>query len=277
MATRTRLPSPAAAVRAPLPVDVRLMNAVAIGIALLALAVLVAAGVRAATRADGFSIRALRIDGDFARNSVPTLRANALPQLAGNFFSVDLDHTRQAFEAVPWVRRAVVRRVWPNRLEVRLEEHRPVALWQGEDDAVQLVNSFGEVFDANLGDVEDDALPIFRGPAPRAAEIWSMYRRLVPVLAGADLTPRRLTLSARGSWQLETDEGQTIELGRGSEDEVLARTDRFVRTVGTLTTRYGKPLLAADLRHAGGYALRLQGVTTLAASAAAPTPPTRAN
>ena len=40
---------------------------------------------------------------------------------------------RDSFETVPWVRRAVVRRVWPDRLAVRLEEHRAVALWVGED------------------------------------------------------------------------------------------------------------------------------------------------
>jgi cell division protein FtsQ len=49
---------------------------------------------------------------------------------------------------------------------------------------------------------------------------------------------------------------------------VVARTERFVRTVAQLTGRFGKPLVSADLRHAAGYAVRLQGVTTLAASAA---------
>ena len=37
---------------------------------------------------------------------------DALPRLSGNFFSVDLQAGRKAFESVPWVRRAVVRRVW---------------------------------------------------------------------------------------------------------------------------------------------------------------------
>lgn len=267
MVTRPRSPA-AAPVAVPWPADVRLMNAVAAAIAAISVLVLIAAGVRAATRAPWFSIRAIQLDGELARTSVPTVRANALPRLSGNFFSLDLQRARAAFESVPWVRAAVVRRIWPNRLAVGLEEHRPVALWQGEDDAVQLVNSFGEVFDANIGDVEDDALPIFRGPSERAAAMWSLYRRLATVLAEHDLAPHRLTLSTRGSWQVETDAGQVLELGRGDEDEVFARTERFVRTVGSLTERYRKPLLSVDLRHANGYALRLQGVTTLAASAA---------
>ena len=48
-----------------------------------------------------------------------------------------------------------MRRVWPNRIAVHLEEHHPAAFW-GDD---KLVNTEGEVFEANLGDVEDDNLP----------------------------------------------------------------------------------------------------------------------
>ena len=251
----------------PLPLDVRLMNAVATGIFALAAAVLLAAGLLWLTRLPWFGSRALQVDGEMARSNVPTLRANALPRLQGNFFSVDLQRTRTAFEAVPWVRQAVVRRVWPDRLAVRLEEHRPVALWQKDEENPSLVNSFGELFDANLGDVEDDRLPVFSGPAGSSAAMWAMLQRLQPLMAAQGLALQRLQLSARGSWRGETEAGQVIEFGRGSEDEVVARADRFARTLAQVTGRYGKPLLSADLRHVDGYALRLEGVGTVAAAA----------
>jgi cell division protein FtsQ len=66
----------------------------------------------------------------------------------GNFFSVNLDSIRQSLEALPWVRRADVRRQWPSRIEVTIEEHTPVAFW-GQATG-QLVNSYGEVFSAVL-------------------------------------------------------------------------------------------------------------------------------
>ena len=267
MARLRRSPTPAAPVVP--PGDVRLMNGVAAGIGALALLVLAAAALAWLTRAPMFSFRALQVDGEMQRNNLPTLRANALPRLSGNFFSVDLQRSREAFQAVPWVRRAVVRRVWPDRLAVRLEEHRPVALWASDDEKNPLlVNSHGEVFEANVGDVEDDDLPVFDGPPDSAAAMWSLYRRLQPLLAQQAIAPRRLSLSARGSWRMDTDDGQSIQLGRGSEDELVARSERFVRTLPQLAARYGKALLSVDLRHAGGYAVRLEGVTTLAASAA---------
>ena len=127
-----------------LPADVRLMNTVANTVFVLAGVGALAAGLAWLMRSPVFPIRSIQLEGDLARNSVPTIRANAAPRLAGNFFSVDLQQGRAAFETVPWVRRAVVRRVWPDRLAVRLEEHRAVALWLGEDGAERLVNSFGE-------------------------------------------------------------------------------------------------------------------------------------
>lgn len=268
-----RPPRLAARGTVPLPADVRLMNTVANTVFVLAGVGAVAAGLAWLMRSPVFPIRSIQLEGDLARNSVPTIRANAAPRLAGNFFSVDLQQGRAAFETVPWVRRAVVRRVWPDRLAVRLEEHRAVALWLGEDGAERLVNSFGEVFEANVGDVEDDNLPVLSGPEGSAAQMLTLYQRLQPALAQLDLVMQRVHLSGRGSWRLELDSGATLELGRGSAADLLARTERFVRTVATVTTRWQAPLEYADLRHTDGYAVRLRGVSTLppAAKAAAKT------
>ena len=261
-----------------LPADVRLMNAVASAVFVLAAAGAAVAGVLWLMRSPLFPIRAIQLDGDLSRNSVPTIRANAAPQLAGNFFSFNLQQGRAAFEAVPWVRRAVVRRVWPDRLAVRLEEHRATALWQGEDGADMLVNSYGEVFEANVGDVEEDGLPTLAGPEGSAPAMLALYHRLQPTFARLDLSVDKLQLSGRGSWRVELDSGATVTLGRGSEDELVARTDRFVRTLSQATGRWRAPLEYADLRHTDGYAVRLRGVTTTAAAdrAAAVTSPARA-
>lgn len=257
-----RPPRPAQRSALPLPADVRLMNTVANTVFVLAGVGAVAAGLAWLMRSPVFPIRSIQLEGDLARNSVPTIRANAAPRLAGNFFSVDLQQGRAAFETVPWVRRAVVRRIWPDRLAVRLEEHRAVALWQGEDGADRLVNSFGEVFEANVGDVEDDNLPVLSGPDGSAAQMLTLVQRVLPALTQLDMGIQRVHLSGRGSWRMELDTGATLELGRGSVAELQARTERFVRTVAAVTARWQAPLEYADLRHTDGYAVRLRGVST---------------
>ena len=191
-----------------------------------------------------------------------TIRANAAPRLAGNFFSLDLARAKQAFEAVPWVRHAVVRRVWPNQLRVQLEEHRAAAFWEGENGAEKLVNTFGEVFQANPGDVEDESLPTLQGPEGSSARLLALIGKLQGAFAPLDAQIDRLEMSGRGSLRAELDSGAEVEIGRGSDEELVARVQRFVGTVQQVIAQHQRPLVYADLRHNEGYAVRLKGIST---------------
>ena len=242
-----------------LPPDVRMMNVTAVAIILLAGGVLLAAGAAWVARQPMFAFRSIKLEGEVTRNNVATIRANTAPRLAGNYFTLDLQSARKAFESVPWVRHVVVQRVFPNRLVVRMEEHHAVAVWKGDEGNDRLVNSYGEVFEANLGDVDEEGLPEFAGDDASAASILAMYKRLQAVLKPLDVAPTRIALSDRGSWQVELDSGAELELGRGTDEEVVARTSRFVRTITQVTSRQKRGWDHADLRHADGYALHMKG------------------
>jgi cell division protein FtsQ len=253
------------------PLDARLMNAVAAVIIAGVLLALAWQAVKWATRSPVFTVRAIQLDAALDKASLAGVRATALPRLSGNFFSIDLEAARAAFEQVPWVRRAVVRRVWPNRLVVTLEEHEAAALWQGEGQRTErLVNAQGEVFAAPLRDVAQQELPTLAGPADaQSAQMLAMLRRLGDSLAPIEQKVELLRLSSRGSWQAELAGGAKLEMGRGADDEVLARVDRLARTLAGVNARFGstpRALVAADLRHPDGYALRLAGITTAAAN-----------
>lgn len=251
------------------PFDVKLMNITALALFSLCVVLLLVATVWWAVRHPVFAIAGIKVQGEVAHNNAVTLRANVAPRLAGNFFTVNLDGARQAFEAVPWVRKAVVRREFPNRLRVQLQEHKAVALWGTEGD-MRLVNSFGEVFDANVGDVEPDEMPRLSGPQGQAPQVLAMYEQLTLLFDAVDLGVDRVALTARGSWQVELDTGGVVELGRGTREEVIARTRRFVQTLTQAASRYSRrpdALVSADLRHGDGYALRLRGVGTTGADA----------
>ena len=165
---------------------------------------------------------------------------------------------------MPWVRKAVVRREFPNRLRATLTEQVPVAHW-GDEAGSKLVNNFGEVFEANVAEV-DDNLPRLEGPPEQAGQVLGMYRVLAPLFQPYDLSIEELVLSGRGGWQVMLDTGATIELGRGQSEEVAARTAQFLKSVTQVASQYGRTLASvegADLRHRDAYALRLRGVTTV--------------
>lgn len=249
------------------PLDVKLMNGTAVLLFLAFIVLAVVAGGRWLGRLPVFAIQGITVTGDMNHNSPLTLRANVAPGLSGTFFSVDLSRVRSAFEAVPWVRHAVVRREFPNRLRVDLQEHVAVAYW-GSEPELRLLNNHGEVFEANVGEVEQDVLPKLSGPDGQSGEVLAMYQALAPLWAGMDLSLEQLELSGRGSWRARLDGGAHIELGRGAPEEVTERLQRFLKTLTQVTTRYARApasLESADLRHVNGYAVKLRGVTTLAA------------
>ena len=248
----------------PQPMDVKLMNLTASVLFAACGLLLAAAGSWWALRHPAFAIGGITVLGDTAHNNVATLRANVAPRLAGNFFTIDLKKAREAFEAVPWVRQAVVKRQFPNRLRVQLQEHAAEAFW-GADTESHLVNNFGEVFEANPGDVEQDGLPRLEGPEGTSAQVLAMYQSLKPLFEPLDLGIEQLALTGRGGWVLHLEGGAVVELGRGTQEEVLARSQRFVRTLNQVTSKYGRSpeaLVTADLRHADGYAVKLRGVVT---------------
>lgn len=246
--------------------DVRWMNAATALLVGVVVCGLLVAGLVRLSRLPFFTLHRVQLEGELIRNNLATVRANIVPRMQGNFFQLDLGKSRDVFEAVPWVRKAVVRRVWPNELRVQLEEHRPAAYWQHEDRDDQLVNTFGEVFDANLGDVEDEHLPTLSAPlnpSPgQAHAMLDMLRALQPVFAPlGEIDTLRLT--ERGSWSIELDNDAVIQLGRGSDQEVVERARRFVKTLPELRRQYPGPLSYADLRYPEGYAVKLRGTTTL--------------
>ena len=169
---------------------------------------------------------------------------------------------RAAFEQVPWVRRAVVQREFPNRLKVVLQEHNAVAYWGPEED-VRLVNDFGEVFEVNQGDAQAEGLPLLGGPQGQALLVLQTYQALLPMFKEMGAVLEQLQLTGQGNWHAQLDSGATIELGHGSTQDITARTRRFIATLKQVSARFERNLESADLRYGNGYAIKLRGVTTL--------------
>jgi len=251
------------ATRSALPFDVRIMNGLAsalfLGVALAALG----SAVWWVAHHPSWSLGSIVVDGEVEHQSEASVRAYLAPQLRGSFLTLDLQEVKRLFETLPWVRQAVVRREFPNRLHVTLQEHEAVAWW-GEVGGGKLVNRQGAVFEADPDQQLSESWPELIGPEGGSDRVYSLYRQLQPLLQPLGQPLSQLELGASGHWQVRLAGGTLIELGRGSAAELLARTERFSSTVPELTTRYGgRALEAADLRYPDGYAVRMRGVQTV--------------
>ncbi|QKM49249.1 Cell division protein FtsQ [Burkholderia glumae] len=215
--------------------NVRQLNLAASALYALLLLGCTAAGCYWLIQRPAFALRTILIDGDTDHINAPTVRASVVGRLKGNFFTVDLDTARVAFEQMPWVRHASVRRVWPNALAVSLEEYKPLGTW-GSD---QLVSTDGELFTANQGEL-DEELPAFDGPDGSAKEVVQRYRDFGKWLAPLNSPLEEVTLSSRYAWTVKLANGLEIEFGRERNADTLPdRAQRLVAAWPAVTQRWG--------------------------------------
>src|SRR5690242_4770574 len=234
--------------------DHRQLNGISIALVLCTIAGIVFAAVTWLVRQPAFAFREVVVTTKLVHVSGAHLESVVREELAGTFFTLDLDRAGRALTRVPWVRSVALRRQWPRRLEIDIVEHEPLARW---NDA-GLVNTRGEVFSADWnGD-----LPQFSGPDGQSASVTVRYREWSAMLAPLGLSVRTLTLSPRGGWEIQTADAAgslTIELGR---DDPSGRLARFVavhdRTIGALA-RTGRRIEQVDLRYRNGFAARVPG------------------
>ncbi|KAF7599298.1 MAG: cell division protein [Candidatus Dactylopiibacterium carminicum] len=231
------------------------INLVADTLILLASIVLGYALVIAVVRLPLFGLREVVVLDAPQRVTAEQIEYAAETALRGNFFTVDLERAREAFETLPWVRQAQLRRRWPAAVEVSLEEHAAVAQWQSpETGESSLVNTQGELFDAAAG----DSLPVFAGPSGTTVLMLAEMQHLNRILGPLGRHVAQLKLSGRLAWQVVLDDGLVIELGKNQpKSPVEARLERFVAAWPDIRMRFGERLKVADLRYPSGFAARV--------------------
>lgn len=99
----------------------------------------------------GFVIERVDVMGE-GRLSEEDVR-RALGIYGGDYlFGVDMKEAQQRVESLSWVDRAVVRRLWPDRIVVQIIERQPYALWQHEGEVKVVDLEGGAITDAKVAD-----------------------------------------------------------------------------------------------------------------------------
>lgn len=202
-----------------------------------------------------FPLEEVVLLNDPGKVTVDQLEYAARQGIHGNFFTVDLDQVKVAFERLPWVRSAQVRRHWPGGVELRLDEYEAAAYWKNAgSDEQHLVDPSGAIFNAS----SDASLPTLSGPPGSAAYLLAKYALFNKAVEPLGHRLEALTLSARQAWQLRLDDGMVLQLGRDQPKSTAdARLERFVRAWPATAQQLNNIKVAvADLRYPGGFALR---------------------
>lgn len=238
-----------------------LLNLLADLLTVLAVAALAWAALTGLQRLPLFPLREVVLATTPGQIAPAQIEHAARSAVVGNFFTVDLDAARSAFEKLPWVRKATVRRHWPDALALTLEEHEAAARWQVPGKAAEpaagdsrLVNRQGELFSADLPE-DAAALPLLSGPESSAPELLRQHDAFDAALAGIGRRVAVLNLSPRLAWRLRLDDGMALELGRGRDADTLnERMVRFVTHYDAARTQLGRAR-SIDMRYPNGFVM----------------------
>jgi len=161
---------------------------------------------------------------------------------------VDLERVRSHVERIAWVESASVRRIWPDRLQVRVVEQSPLARW-GEQ---ALLNQRGEIFQPEkLPQLPE--LVLLKGPDSSSVTVSREFQRIQVLLASVGVELAELEVDARQAWRLVTRSGLEVNLGRQS---VMQRLTRFAQIHSRLVKQDQARPSQVDLRYTNGFTVR---------------------
>lgn len=232
----------------------RMLNLVADIVFILSGVLLAWAGVMVLQRLPILPLKKIIVTKSIQQVSAAQIEQVARTMISGSFLTVNLSAAQRSFEQLPWVRRASLRRQWPDSLVLSLEGQHPVAQWSAQDGEARLVNDFGEVFVAAVP--KEIALPVFSGPEGSAAQMLRRYGEFSTRLATVQRKLVALRLSPREAWQLKLDDGVVLELGRDQpKTPLFERLTRFTAHYAFVKDRL-HALSVVDMRYPNGFALK---------------------
>lgn len=166
---------------------------------------------------------------------------------SASLVAVDLDLLKAELELQPWISQVAVRREWPDRLVIKVEEEQPIARWNER----HLLNQQGQIFSPENALVELQ-LPRLTGPEQSEQTVMLQYLQFNQLLYPLGVRIRDLALNERGAWTMTLTNGAQVKLGR---DRVI---ERLRRLVVFLESEHGKQITnigSIDLRYRNGIAV----------------------
>lgn len=199
----------------------------------------------------GFVVRQVDIDGAVNQPRLSIYR-EVLDGGSDSMMLADLPAIRARLLELPWVKDASIQRRWPDRLDIRIVERKPAALWQHKG-RLRLIDAEGVVLPA--ADLEPfAALPLLVG-ADAHLEARSLLRLLADHPRLADDIEAALWIGQR-RWDIRMKTGETLSLPEG--EAARAALTRFA-DIDRETPLLGRGFVRFDLRIPDKMVVRVGG------------------
>ena len=208
-------------------------------------------------RSGYFTIESVTISHGLEHVDRGIVERTAWRSIHGNYLNVDLSQVEKALESLPGIYQAMVRRVWPDALELQVVETQAMARFQ------TLQNPDGNSPDSYINLAPDQALrisPVLRGPGEQREMLVHTFFSVMPLLQEADLEPLELSVSKAGRWALEVRSDSSLVPARFElllgRDGVVEKVDRFTRSFTIALGDKADQIGRVDMRYVSGFAVQ---------------------
>ncbi len=197
--------------------------------------------------ADWLPVNYIRIEGAFQYISKEKIKQVISKQVISGLYNVDVQQLRSSVKQLPWVRKATVKRIWPDVINISIKEQTAVARWGMKS----LLNKNGQLFKPdNIKKFQQ--LPVLKGPVGSEKVLLSEMQEMSSALIKQGLELAEFHVNERRSWKLKLANKVEIRLG---SNQPKKKFERFLKTFALIGEEQIKKVSRVDLRYANGYAL----------------------
>lgn len=186
--------------------------------------------------------------GSLERVDTQALREQVELTVKKGLLTLDIDELDARLEGVDWVYAAEIKKIWPQRLSIRVEEEQPVARW-GE---LGYLTASGKMV-ASPAREELTHLPHFDVQVANPGEALELFYGLNAAMMTNGMALQDLRQSQFGSWSMVMENGSEIVLGK---NELIARIRRAMGAWQRLSPAHLDELEAVDARYPNGVAVK---------------------
>jgi len=215
---------------------------------------------------DTLRFRTIQVFGDLQWMQKDKLDQLILGAMDGGFFSLDVKMLKQILEQQAWIRSVSVRRVWPDVLQVVVNEQKPVAVWNSE----QLINVDSEIFHPMAEGVPANMVRVV-GPAGSHSVLMRHYLALQEMLIEQGLHISQIQINDRRAMDITLNNGMRLLMGRVRDElESGAELSRFIQAYRLALAPNVDRISVVDLRYTNGLAVRWKSQTASQESESVP-------
>ena len=214
-----------------------------------------------AAQAVGLDTAQVTVSGTKRLKREDVLRAAGMAEKS-TLFLIDAAKARAALLQNPWIADAEVRKLYPDRLEIKIEEKKAYAIWQNKGRYAVIAKDGTVIDQIDAKDIRNSSMPfvVGAGAEKKAAELYALLARFPAIKAEVAAA----VMVGERRWNLRLKSGLDIRLPDEDADVALLRLVALDRDDKILS----RDITVIDLREADRVTVRLSDEAKAARDAA---------